>query len=207
MGEFDKYFTNEAKQSRSTVRVEKILDTVEDLAKENKTKKVSIQEIAKRCFISIGAIYHHFTSLDGIYASLMVRRVKERIAFLQAQIDSLGPDVTLNQFSDLIIDKAFGEWKINPIIAKKKALNYYYKNANQPEEIYTFGQMLYPNINSFVERNTTDTIRPITEQEWDLYGRLVQTAMSGPFLEDSPQAGNEDHRRLVKDLIVRLFGK
>jgi AcrR family transcriptional regulator len=202
-----KYFVKEPKQERSQTRVEKILDAVESLAIEAPSKKIDIKSIAKRSFISIGAIYHHFPSVNNIYATLLLRKMQFRIHYLGVLIDSLGSEVTLEQFFDLIIDEAFYYWGKKPIAGKSEAIKFFYQNVHQPEVLYTFTQPIYPNINAFFQRNKTDTFREITDNEWPFLNRIVLTTVISPFFEQSPIAGSEVHRSIVKDIAMRVCSK
>lgn len=201
------YFANEAKQERSYARVEKILDAVEALSTESPNKKIDIKSIAKRAFISVGAIYHHFPSVNSIYASLLLRKVRLRIQGLAALIDSLGPDITLDQFSDQLINQAFHEWGEKPIAAKNEALEFYYQNAHKPEFFYSYAQSIYPHVLAFIQRNKTNSFRYIAEDEWPFLNRISQTAILSPFLEQSPIAGTDRHRAIVKDIALRIYSK
>lgn len=81
------YFVNESKQERSHTRVEKILDAVETLSSEAPNKKIDIKSISKKAFVSVGAIYHHFPTVNSIFASLLLRKVRLRIQGLEDLID------------------------------------------------------------------------------------------------------------------------
>ncbi|QWD59543.1 TetR/AcrR family transcriptional regulator [Polynucleobacter sp. MWH-UH35A] len=201
------YFAHEAKQERSYARVEKILDAVEALSTESPNKKIDIKSISKKAFISVGAIYHHFPSVNSIYASLLLRKVRLRIQGLAALIDSLGPDVTLDQFSDQLINQAFHEWGEKPIAAKHEALEFYYQNAHKPEFFYSYAQSIYPHVLAFIQRNKTNSFRDIAEDEWPFLNRISQTAILSPFLEQSPIAGTDRHRAIVKDIALRIYSK
>ena len=203
----NKYFANEPKQKRSEARVEKILDTVESISTEAPTRKIDIKTIARRSFISVGAVYHHFPSVNSIFASLLLRKMQFRIHYLGVLIDSLGPEVTLEQFFDILIDQAFYEWGHKPIAGKNEAVKFFYQNAQHPEFLYSFTQPLYPRINSFIQRNKTNTFREITDDEWPFLNRVALTTILSPFFEQSPIAGSETHRAIAHDIAVRICSK
>lgn len=207
MTDSNDYFTNESKQDRSHVRIEKILDAVESLATDTPLKKIDIKSIANKAFISVGAIYHHFPSVNSIFASLLLRKAKVRIEGLRILVDSLGPEVTLEKFVDTLIEQAFHEWGQKPIAAKKEALEFYYQNAHNPEFFYSYAQSIYPNVKAFIERNKTNTFRDISEAEWPFLNRISQTAILSPFLEGSSIAGSDNHREIVRDIALRIYSK
>lgn len=202
-----KYFANKPKQERSHARVEKILDAVESLSAEVSSQKIDIKSIAKKALISVGAIYHHFPSVNSIFASLLLRKIQLRIDNLAALVDSLGPEVTVDRFFDLLIDQAFLEWGQKPIAAKNQAIEFYYQNAHHPEFVYSYAESIYPHVNAFILRNKSNTFREITEQEWPFLNRISQTAILSPFLEQSPIAGSEIHRSIVKNIAIRIYSK
>ena len=207
LSDFEKYFTHETKQERGHARVEKILDAVENLAEESPHKKIDARSIAKKAFISIGAIYHHCPSIQSIFASLLIRKVQARLRQLTLLIDGLGTQVTLDDLTTLLIDQGFNYWGSKSLVAKKEALRFFYKNAKRPELFYSFAQDLYPHAKAFIDRNNTNTIRDIPEDEWPLLVRLTQTAIISPFVEQLHIAGTDVHKKIVKDIILRLYSK
>jgi AcrR family transcriptional regulator len=206
MSDFEKYFTNDPKQERSYARVEKILDAVDALASSKPPKKISIKEIAKNAFISVGAIYHHFPSLNSIFASLLIRKINIRTNELIAFIDSQKLDTTLEKFADTLVDNVFNFWINQSPPEKKESLRFFYQNAKFPELFYSFARNIYPNIKEFISKNNTGTFREISENEWPLLVRLSQTALISPFMESLPIAGTPEHKKIAKDTIVKSFG-
>lgn len=200
-------FFNQPKQERSHARIEKILDAVEELSENSPSTKIDIKSIAKKSFISIGAIYHHFPSVNSIFASLLLRKVKLRIEGLARLIDSLGPNVTLEEFTDQLINQAFYEWGQKPIASKEEALRFYYQNAHKPEFFYSYAEILFPHVKLFLARNTTNTFRQISEEEWPFLNRISQGAILSPFLEQQAIAGTQKHREIVKDIAIRIYSK
>jgi AcrR family transcriptional regulator len=207
MSEFDNYFTAETKQSRSDARIERILDAVEDLSTEAPTKKINARSIAKKAFVSIGAVYHHFASIQNIFASLAIRNIRKRQNKLIDLANSIEPDVTVSQMADALIESAFNDWKYMPDAAKKEAVHAFYKSARHPEKIFSYAEELYPYFEELVKRNTTNTFRVIPKDEWPLLNRLSQTAILSPFIEQLPIAGTDVHRRIAKDVFMRLYSK
>jgi AcrR family transcriptional regulator len=207
MNDFEKYFTNPSKQERSQARVEKILDAVESLQNSGPIKKISLRDIARKTFISIGAIYHHFPSLNSIFASLLIRKIRIRTNELVAFVNSQKPDITLEQFADTLVNQVFNFWIDQSPPEKKESLRFFYQNAKRPELFYSFAQNIYPQIKEFILKNKTGTFKEITEAEWPLLIRLSQTALISPFIESLPIAGTSEHRKIAKDTILKLFGK
>jgi AcrR family transcriptional regulator len=204
---YDSYFSKPTKQRRGEERVEKILDSIEMALKENPGWNLNTRTIAKNAKISSGAIYHHFPSVGSLFASLFIRKVKKTHAVTIDLVNSLGPEVTLNEVSDILVDHAFEVWSTGSLQVKKIMIEYFYRNAKEPELLYSFADPLVPHLKAFAARNTTNTLREMTEEEWPLILRTTQTAISSPFIERQAIAGTDQHRRFAKDCFRRLLSK
>ena len=204
---FDAYFNNPSKQKRGEERVEKILDSIENALEENPDWNLNTRTIAKRAKVSSGAIYHHFPSVGSMFASLFIRKVKKTHSITIDLVNSLGPEVTLNEVSDILVDHAFSVWGKGSLQIKKIVIEFFYRNAKEPELLYSFIDPIVPHLQAFAARNTTNTIRDIADEEWPLIVRTTQTAISSPFIERQTIAGTDAHRKFAKDCFRRLLAK
>jgi len=204
---YDSYFNKPSKQKRGEERVEKILESIEIALEENPSWNLNTRTIAKNAKISSGAIYHHFPSVGSLFASLFIRKVKKTHSVTIDLVNSLGPEVTLNEVSDILVDHAFEVWDKGNIQIKKIMIDYFYRNAKEPELLYSFIDPIVPHFQAFAARNTTNTIREIAEEEWPMILRTTQTAVSSPFIERQAIAGTDQHRRFAKDCLRRLLSK
>jgi len=204
---YDSYFNNPSKQKRGEERVERILESIEIALEENPNWSPNTRTIAKNAKISSGAIYHHFPSVGSLLASLFIRKVKKQHSVMIDLVNSLGSEVTLNDISNLLVDHAFEVWGKGNIQIKKIVIEFFYRNAKEPELLYSFIDPLVPHFQAFVARNTTNTIREIAKEEWPLILRTTQTAVSSPFIERQEIAGTDQHRQLAKDCFRRLLAK
>jgi hypothetical protein len=204
---FDAYFNTPSKQKRGEERVEKILDSVEQTLDANPMAKLDVRSIANAANISTGALYHHFPSIANLLTSLFIRKVKSTNRKTIDLINQLGSSVQLDELANVLVDHTFLVWrKGNPNI-KKIAIKFFYRNAKEPELLYTFIDPLIPHFKAFIARNTTNTIRNIADEDWSLILRTIQTAVASPFIEGQEGAGSDSHRRLAKDAFCRLLKK
>jgi AcrR family transcriptional regulator len=204
---YDSYFNNPSKQKRGEERVESILESIEIALEENPNWSPNTRSIAKNAKISSGAIYHHFPSVGSLFASLFIRKVKKTHSVTIDLVNSLGPEVTLNEISDILVDHAFEVWGKGNLQVKKIMIEFFYRNAKEPELLYSFADPVVPHLKAFAARNTTNTLREISEEEWPLILRTTQTVVSSPFIERQAIAGTDQHRRFAKDCFRRLLAK
>lgn len=204
---FDTYFNKPSKQKRGEESVEKILDAIEVALEENPDWNLNTRMIAKQANLSSGAIYHHFPSVGSLFASLFIRKVHKNSAVTIDLINSLGPNVTLNEIADILVDHSFIVWGRGNLYAKAMAIEFFYRNAKEPELLYSFIDSLVPHFKALAARNTTNTIRDIADEEWPIILRTTQTAVSSPFIEQQIIAGTDAHRKCAKECFLRLFSK
>ncbi len=56
------------------------------------------------------------------------------------------------------------------------------------------------------QKNTSNTFREITENEARILTRSFIVIAERPFAEEDPIAGSNEHRKIVIESLVRLFG-
>lgn len=207
MNEFDQYFANPAKQKRSHDRIERILDTTEKLALENTQEIVEARSIIGQMHISIGAIYHHFPSIGNIFASLMIRRIARNQLKVINVINQLNNSTGVRELTSTLVNLAFQDWSNGNLKVRNAAIRFFYRNAKQPELFFSYVDAFIPHLQSFVERNTTNEFRKISSDEWPLLIRVIQTAITSPFIERLEMAGSEAHKQFASSAMIRILVK
>ena len=86
-------------------------------------------------------------------------------------------------------------------------VRYFFKNSKEPEKFNSIIDCLIPAIRQFQVQDKTGTVKQMSDQEIALNLRAMQASIRSPFLEAMPFAGSEEHRRLVIEIGVNLFGK
>lgn len=205
MSFFNGYFVNPAKQSRSLKKIEKILDSAQSLANEKTDKSVEVREIIDHSHSSMGAIYHHFPSVGGIFASLMIRRIASKQSIVINTIQSMAPNTGVNKFSEALINLAFQDWAHGNKKVRNTAIRFFYRNAKEPELFLCYANALIPHLHSFLCRNTSNEFRVVDLDEWPLLLRAMQTALTSPFIEQLSIAGSDRHRDLITYIWDRLL--
>jgi AcrR family transcriptional regulator len=74
-----------AKQQRGVVTAERLLDAALAVYAED-PERLSVQAVISRSGVSLGSLYHHFGSLDGLAAALYARCMDELLGALVAAL-------------------------------------------------------------------------------------------------------------------------
>lgn len=103
----------EAKQRRSKVKVEHILDTTLKMMSEAPTDKVTTNAIAKRAGISIGSLYQFFPNKEAIFYELFQRWLAQTLNALDSVDKYVEPHEPREKFIDALLEALAGNSDIN----------------------------------------------------------------------------------------------
>lgn len=103
----------EAKQRRSRVKVEKILDTALTMLSEGSADKITTNAIAKRAGISIGSLYQFFPNKEAIFYELFQRWLVQTLDALDAATLRMEAGDPKEKCVDAILDALSGSAEIN----------------------------------------------------------------------------------------------
>jgi hypothetical protein len=78
-------------------------------------------------------------------------------------------------------------------------------NNNNTQSNMTQNQ-IYSNT-QLLNANQTNTFRNISHDETRLMMRLMQTLIERPFINNDNIAGNDEHRQIAIDNLIRILGK
>jgi AcrR family transcriptional regulator len=154
----------------------------------------------------MGTIYHHFSSLGAIFASLLIRRITSKQSIAINLIQSMDADTTIGEFCNALINIAFQDWNSGNSKVRNIAIRFYYHNAKEPELFFSYADVLIPYLDFFLHRNSSGDFRAVALDEWPLLLRAMQVALTNPFIEQMPIAGSDRHRELILCIWGRLLG-
>ena len=194
--------------SKTEKTIEELLEAVKQLVDSDQLKALTSRGIAKKSGYSIGTIYRYFEKLDDIFIHLFIERRKLAMLKIEEAISSLGSYAGIHQVIAAIYDSGTHELmrNKNPKLLQF-VVRYFFKNSKEPEKFNSIIDCLIPAIRQFQSQDKTGTVRLMSDEEIALNLRAMQASIRAPFLEAMPFAGSEEHRRLVLEIGVNLFGK
>lgn len=86
-----------------------ILDTTEELMKEQGVDNISLANIATACSISKGTLYYHYKTKEDIVFDIMDRYLKKQEADLLLWLNDESKDTSLNRVLMYVLDRNFHE--------------------------------------------------------------------------------------------------
>ncbi len=104
---------NNAKQKRSKIKIELILNTALEMLVQDTADKITTNGIAKRAGIGIGSLYHFFPNKEAIFFELFKRWLKQTVDVLDGALDVMGEESTPEECAEIILDALGGHSTIN----------------------------------------------------------------------------------------------
>jgi len=202
-----KFLFAESKQDRSLKTMADIMQAAEELIEEANPKLFTSRSLSQKSGYALGTLVRRLGSIENVFLWAIVKGRAELLNKFALSIAQYDPDVSVQKFSEDMIDRAFTNiQKVNP-----KVMRFFETRITKQEGLIE-GYFSY--LDCFIEpylelaqRNKTNTFRQMTKDEATLILRNLFLLVERPFIEANPIAGTEEHRRIAIDALIRLLSK
>jgi len=197
---------SKTKQSRSKNTLNDLLDAADKLVSDADPKKFTARSLAQKSGYALGTLLNRLESVENVFLWAIEKQKDKHIQAVVKIVEDFDRNKTIQELGELLVDWAFLTFtKVNPKVMqfiesrliKKNQFSTKYFHFMNPIAIALF---------ECSKKNTSNTMRSITKDEAILLTRSVFMIAERPFAEDSPIAGSKEHRRIVIEGFVRLFG-
>ena len=197
----------ESKQERSQKTLEDILQAAEKIVEEANPDLFTSRTLAKRSGYALGTLVRRLSSVENVFLWSIKQAREKRFKDIALDIAQFDVNATITEFAENMVTIGFaGTQQVNPKIMR------FFENRITKRYGLTTDYFAY--LDSFIEpyllaiqENKTNTFRQLSRNEATLLLRQLCLMIERPFMEDSPIAGTEEHRKIVIDSIIRLLGK
>jgi hypothetical protein len=198
---------SKAKQPRSEKTLDDLLETAGQLVAAGDPKKFTARSLAEKSGYSLGALVPRLKSVENVFLWMIEKQRDQHIQTVVKIIKELDADKPIQAIAELLIDKCFGTMKIvNPKVVQfieSRLIKRDQFSSKYFHFIDPIGLALFENS----QKNTSNTLRELSEIEAKLLVRAFIMMAERPFAEEDPIAGSSQHRKIVFESFVRLFGK
>jgi hypothetical protein len=196
----------ESKQERSQKTLDDILQAAERIVEEANLDLFTSRTLAQKSGYALGTLVRRLSSIENVFlwAAKKGRDKKfEEIAIAIVQFDV---DVPIEVFAKDMVDKTFsGIQKINPEVMRFFESRYTKMKGLAPDYFSYVDCLVEPYLEAS-SKNITNTFRQLSKNEATLLLRQLCFLIERPFMEDSPIAGTEEHRKVTQEAIISLLG-
>ena len=201
-------FIKPAKQDRSQKAVDSIVQAAKELLDSNPTDTPTTRDLVKKSGYSMGTIFRYFEKIDDLFVHLFLQRHKKEVTRVINRLQALTPEDDLQTFIKLFIETSLNNWTKNGASIRRNrfVIRLFLRRSKEPELINTLLDEFIPVFLDIQKKNTTGTLKVMTEVECRLALRAATAIMRSPFLEDHPIAGTATHYQHAQAMLQKLFG-
>lgn len=197
----------ESKQERSLKTMADILQAAEQLTAQANPELFTSRSLSQKSGYALGTLVRRLGSVENVFLWAIKKGRSSLLNEFALRIAQFDPNVSVQQFSEELIDTAFTNIKkVNPKVMRFFE-NRITKREGLPVDFFSYWDCFVEPYQELVQRNTTDTFRQMTKEEVTLIIRNLSLFVERPFVEGNPIAGTEEHRRIAVDTFTRLLGK
>lgn len=192
---------------KSTAAMDAVEAAVVRMMTKEEIHVPTIRKISQKSGYSVGTIYNYFKNIDGIFVYVFLRKQKLVLNRLINVIDSHPADKNSEILIESIFEGFFRETEnLKPVLVRF-FVRHFFKTASSPERFNIAIDVLIPPLIQARVRDTTGTFAIIEAEELRLLLRGMQAIVRAPLFEQNPFFGTKEHKRLAKEVCMRLFLK
>lgn len=197
---------SESKQERSQKTLEDILQAADEIVEQANPDLFTSRMLAQKSGYALGTLVRRLGSIENVFLwsakKIRDKKYEETIAIVQ-----FDANVSIDIFAKEIINKTFSEiQKINPEVMRFFESRYTKMNGLTPDYFSYTDCLVEPYLDA-VSKNKTNTFRQLSKNEATLLLKQLCFLVERPFMENSPIAGTEEHRKVAQEAIIRLLRK
>lgn len=197
----------ESKQERSQKTLEDILQAAEQIVAEANPDLFTSRTLAQKSGYALGTLVRRLGSIENVFLRAAKNSRDKKFAEVAMSIAQFDINIPIQEFAENMVEKTFtGIEQNNPKVMRFFESRYTKMNG-LPPDYFTYMDFI---VDPYLEAsylNKTDTFKKLSRNEASLLLRQLCLLIERPFMEDSPIAGTEEHRKIVTETIIRLLGK
>jgi AcrR family transcriptional regulator len=197
----------ESKQDRSQKTLEDILQAAEQIVAEANPENFTSRSLAQKSGYALGTLVRRLGSIENVFLRAAKNSRDKKYAEIARSIAQFDNDTSIHDFAEKMVERTFtGIQQNNPKVMRFFESRYT-KMKGLPSDYFTYMDFIVDPYLEASHLNKTNTFRQLSRNEATLLLRQLCLLIERPFMEDSPIAGTEEHRKIVIDSIIRLLGK
>lgn len=196
---------NEAKKRHSLQTLNDLIETAEKIVESGDVDKFVARNLSKESGYSLGSLINRLGKIENIFLYAITKERSRYIHAVGEALEQLDPDVTVHELVEKFVDLGFAAInKVSPRIMK-----YYEKRAVQRVEnisdAFLYSEEMIPHLDRILEKNRSNTFRPLSESEKPYVARAIFLFLERPFAEGDPIAGTPAHRAMAVNVLAAIL--
>ena len=198
---------SKTKQSRSKKTLDDLLDAADKLVSDADPKQFTARSLAKKSGYALGTLTPRLQSVENVFIWVIEKQKDKHVQAVVKIIEDFDRNKTIQELGELIVDATFLTFKkVNPKVMQFIESRLIKKNQFSTKYFH-FMDPIANALFEYSKKNTSNTFRSITKDEAILFVRSLAVIGERPFVEESLIAGSREHRKIVIEGFMRLFGQ
>jgi hypothetical protein len=197
---------SEVKQARSAKTLNDLLDTADQLVTAADPKSFTARSLSEKSGYALGTLLNRLESVENVFLWAIEKQRDKHIQSVVKIIEDFDLNKPIQELAEVLAQKCFETIEnVNP-----KVIQFIESRLIKRDQFSSkYFHFLDPIAEALFKNskvNTSNTFRAVTENEARLICRSFLMIAERPFVEEEPIAGSNEHRRIVIESFVRLFG-
>ena len=198
---------SKTKQSRSKKTLDDLLEAADKLVSDADPKQFTARSLAKKSGYALGTLTPRLQSVENVFIWVIEKQKDKHVQAVVKIIEDFDRNKTIQELGELIVDATFLTFKkVNPKVMQFIESRLIKKNQFSTKYFH-FMDPIANALFEYSKKNTSNTFRSITKDEAILFVRSLAVIGERPFVEESLIAGSREHRKIVIEGFMRLFGQ
>jgi hypothetical protein len=197
----------ESKQERSQKTLEDILQAAEEIVAGSDPDLFTSRTLSQKSGYALGTLVRRLGSIENVFLRAAKNRRDQKFKEIALAIAQFDANTPVHEFAENMVERTFTGFQLNNPKVMRFFESRFTKMNGLPPDYFTYMDFIVDPYLKASHLNKTNTFRRLSKNEAALLLRQLCLLAERPFMEDSPIAGTEEHRKIVMDAIIRLLGK
>ena len=195
-----------ATQERSESAVRSIIESADSILDEGDPSILTARKLSTKSGYSIGTLYYYLNKAEDAFILMIIKRREKHFIHLADLINQCPADRPLSELVARMIESSFEEYGRMHQKSFFLVFRMILKFSKNPLAFDDALSTLVGPLIAARHRNLTSSFRETESDELLMLLKTCFAMIRRPFLEQSPIAGTEIHRKLAIDTMIRLLG-
>lgn len=196
----------DAHQDRSKKTLEDLLEAAYKIVDAADPNAFNSRNLADKSGYALGTLNKRLGPVENVFLWAIEKGRAHKIQDLINLMTQFDPHSSIQEFAADVVDISFRNIGIVGPIVMRYYENKLIKRDGFKLESLNFSDTFIEPYLTMVYANQTNTFRKISQEETRLLLRLMQPLIERPFVNDDPIAGNNEHRRIAIESLIRILG-
>jgi hypothetical protein len=197
----------DAHQDRSKRTLDDLLEAAYSIVDAADPDAFNSRNLADKSGYALGTLNKRLGSIENVFIWAIEKGRDHKLQDVINLMTEFDPHSSLQEFSEGVVNISFRNiGMVGPRVMR------YYENKLMTRDGTSLASLDYTSVFiepylTMVNANQSNTFRKLSQDETRMIFKSMLTLIERPFINNDPIAGNDEHRRIAIETLIRLLGK